>query len=221
MKNASGSEARATDTKSAQAETADSKKSGRKGITIVENRPKRKTTGKPKITPPTGTLGALLAKRRRQPLIPSGPDAPPSPFGTFGQDGEEAGSKRKLKSPFKKRELDGFREKLLAKRRELVGDVANMESGMASRGDRGGNPALDVAEQGSDAYDQSLSIGFAEADRKIIREIDEALKRIDDGTYGLCEMTRQPIGVERLNQLPWARLSIEAAREIERRGGGR
>ena len=208
------------DKAAAQAES-DSKNAGRKGITVVENRPRRKSPAKSKITPPTGTLGSLLAKRRRQPLIPSGPDAPPSRHGAFGQDEEGSSSRKKPKSPFKKRELDGFREQLLSKRRELVGDVTNMESGMASRGDRGGNPALDVAEQGSDAYDQSLSIGLAEADRKIIREIDDAIRRIEDGSFGLCEVTHEPIGVERLKQLPWARLSIEAAREIERRGGSR
>lgn len=197
---------------------ADEKKTGRKGITIVENRPKKKSAGKQKITPPTGTLGSLLAKRRRQPLIPSGPNAPASPYGEFGATDDIAASGKKAKSPFKKRELDAFRERLIEKRRALAGDIAEMEREMADRGDRGGNPALDVAEQGSDAYDQSLSIGLAEADRRIIREIDLALKRIDDGVFGLCEVTRKPIGIERLREIPWARLSIEAARDIEQRG---
>lgn len=199
------------------------KKGPRKGITIVENRarPAKKPGIETKFALPTPTLGALLAKRRRQPLIPSGPDAPPSPFGVYGEHDDQDAKTKKGKSPFKKKELDGFRAVLIAKRRELAGDVAEMERGMASQGDRGGDPALDVAEQGSDAYGQSLSIGLAEADRKLIREIDDALRRIDDGVYGLCEVTHEPIGIERLRELPWARLSIEAARAIERRGGVR
>ncbi|MEL7484445.1 MAG: TraR/DksA family transcriptional regulator, partial [Planctomycetota bacterium] len=195
-------------------------KPARKGITIVENR-SRKKKAESKFQPPPSTLGSLLAKRKRQPLIPSGPNAPTSEFSTFGEDGDAKTKGKKVKTPFKKKELDKFREILLMKRRELAGDVEEMERSMASLGDRDGNPALDVAEQGSDAYDQSLSIGLAEADRKLIREIDEALRRIDEGVYGVCEVTLEPISTQRLNELPWTRLSIEAARDAERRGGGR
>ncbi|MEO1718379.1 MAG: TraR/DksA C4-type zinc finger protein [Planctomycetota bacterium] len=186
----------------------------------MENR-SRKKKAESKFQPPPSTLGSLLAKRKRQPLIPSGPNAPTSEFSIFGDDGDDKAQGKKVKSPFKKKELDKFREILLMKRRELAGDVEEMERSMASLGDRDGNPALDVAEQGSDAYDQSLSIGLAEADRKLIREIDEALRRIDEGVYGVCEVTKQPISTQRLNELPWTRLSIEAARDAERRGGGR
>ncbi|MEL6497578.1 MAG: TraR/DksA family transcriptional regulator [Planctomycetota bacterium] len=207
-----------------QANAASGKKTdgkpARKGITIVENR-SRKKKAESKFQPPPSTLGSLLSNRRRQPLIPSGPNAPASEFSTFGDDADASASSKKVKSPFKKKELDAFRGILLAKRRELAGDVEEMERGMASLGDRGGDPALDVAEQGSDAYDQSLSIGLAEADRKLIREIDEALRRIDEGVYGVCEVTREPISTQRLNELPWTRLSIEAARDAERRGGAR
>ena len=63
-----------------------------------------------------------------------------------------------------------------------------------------------LAEQGSDTYDQSLSLDLAAADRKLIGEIDEALGRIADGTYGVCVMTGKPITKERLEELPWARI---------------
>ncbi len=195
-------------------------KPNRKGITIVENRSRKKQAAA-KYQPPPSTLGSLLNKRRRQPLIPSGPNAPASEFSRFGEDDANAKHSKKVKSPFKKRELDKFRETLLAKRRELAGDVEEMERGMAALGDRSGDPALDVAEQGSDAYDQSLSIGLAEADRKLIREIDDAIRRIEDGVYGICEVTHEPISIERLKELPWTRLSIEAARSAERHGARR
>jgi RNA polymerase-binding transcription factor DksA len=74
-----------------------------------------------------------------------------------------------------------------------------------------------MAEQGSDAAGQSLSLDLAAADRRLIKEIDDALQRIESGTYGVCELTGKPIKIERLEELPWARYSIEAARELERR----
>ena len=74
-----------------------------------------------------------------------------------------------------------------------------------------------MAEQGTDVFDQALSLDLAQVDRNLIREIDAALARIDNGTYGFCELTGKPIKPERLEELPWARYSIEAARERERR----
>jgi len=212
---------KAAEKRIADAKAADAKKnSGRKGITIVDDKPKRRQSmAKPaKILAPPPGVGLLGTKRK--PLISSGPKAPESQHSVFNTGiEEEEKPKKKQKTPFNKKELDRYREILLDKRRDLVGDVSTMERGVLNLGDKSGDPATDVAEQGSDAYDQSLSIGLAEVDRKLIREIDAAIKRIDDKVYGLCEVTGNPIPATRLNELPWARLSIEAARELERRGG--
>lgn len=209
---------KAAEKKIADAKAADAKKnSGRKGITIVDDKPKRRS-GSSKPTKVLGPPpGAGLLNRKRKPLISSGPGATPANNLSL-EDAEGGKSKKKPKTPFNKRELDKFRTILLAKRADLVGDVATMEKGVLSLGDKGGDPATDVAEQGSDAYDQSLSIGLAEVDRKLIREIDDAIERIEKKVYGLCEMTGKPIAVKRLEELPWTRLSIDAARELERRG---
>jgi RNA polymerase-binding transcription factor DksA len=73
-----------------------------------------------------------------------------------------------------------------------------------------------MAEQGSDTFEQSISLDLAQVDRNLIREIDEALKRIELGTYGLCLRTGQRISAERLAEIPWAKYSIEAQRDLER-----
>lgn len=124
------------------------------------------------------------------------------------------------KTPFGKRELNKYREMLLNKRAELLGDVEQIESEvlLSESGDLSSTPQH-LADQGSDTYEKSLSLDLAAADRRLIKEIDDALLRIANGTYGLCDMTGEPIATPRLNELPWARHSIEAAREIERRGG--
>jgi DnaK suppressor protein len=101
-----------------------------------------------------------------------------------------------------------------------MGDMEQMESD-ALRSESGNLSHLPqhMADAGSDSYETSLSLDLAAADRRLIKEIDEALRRIENRTYGLCEHTGRPIGVARLAELPWARFSIEAARELERRGG--
>jgi RNA polymerase-binding protein DksA len=122
------------------------------------------------------------------------------------------------KSPFNAKELARYKAMLLKKRSELIGDVNTMESeALNSQAGSLSNLPQHMAEQGSDAYGQSLSLDLAAADRRLIKEIDDALKRIADGTYGICELTGKPIRAERLEELPWARYSIEAARELERR----
>jgi len=195
-------------------EKAGDKKSGRKGITIVSQKPAKRSSSTPtQITIPkfgSGILGPGAPKRK--PLIPSGPS--PSDKADAGAEGEQ----RLKKSPFKKRELNRFREILLRKRAELIGDVSTMEN-EALRSEFGGTSHLPqhMAEQGSDTYDQAISLDLAAADRQLIKEIDEALRRIAEGTYGICELTGRPIRADRLEELPWARYSIDAARELERR----
>lgn len=190
-------------------------KGNRKGITIVPNKPTRRTRpAKPVLTMPVMPKLLGPGTPKRKPLIASGPKAAPK---TASEDSGDAKGSRKRKSPFNKRQLDKFKAILLAKRTELFGDMSRMEQG-ALQTDGSKQPQHD-AEQGSDSYDQTLSLNLAAADRALIKEIDAALQRIADRSYGLCEMTGKPISEERLAELPWARYSIDAAREMERRGG--
>jgi len=192
------------------------KKVARKGITIVSNkkksRPRASGSSKSRSTRPPGTQLLGPNSPVRKPLIPSGPGAAVSTADASNE------APRPTKSPIRKRELERFRAILLAKRAVLVGDVSQLESEALSAG--GGalsHTPQHMAEQGSDSAEQTLSLDLAAADRKLIHEIDDAIKRIDEGRFGLCEMTGKPIRIERLRELPWARYSIEAARELERR----
>jgi RNA polymerase-binding transcription factor len=190
----------------------------RKGITVVNKKPMRKKKKITYVMPDLGT-GILGGGKRRKPVIASGPKNVPSDTDPASQDAVAGETKPKVKSPFNKKKLMRFREILLRKRSELVGDVSEMEKEALLSGGSGGlsHTPSHMAEQGSDTYDQALSLNIASVDRKLIKEIDDALARIDDKTYGVCELTGQPIREERLEELPWARHSIDAARELERR----
>ncbi len=75
----------------------------------------------------------------------------------------------------------------------------------------------DVADRASSESDRALELRTRDRQRKLIAKIDAALKRIDDGTYGFCEETGDPIGVARLDARPIATLSLEAQEMHERR----
>lgn len=201
--------------KAAAKAEAEAGKSNRKGITIVTKkriiRREQPPKGRPSVPAPTGSImGMGLGSGR--PLIPSS-NAPAAAGEHVDADG------KKVKSPFTKRQLEKYAEVLHRKRRELLGDIDSMEN-EALKSDGGASSSLPqhMADQGSDSYDQTLSLDLAAADRTLLKEIDAALDRIADKTYGICAQTGKPISKERLEELPWARFSIEAARAMERHG---
>jgi RNA polymerase-binding protein DksA len=120
------------------------------------------------------------------------------------------------------RELEHFADMLLAKRRELVGDMSSMEREALRTGSGSNLSTLPVhmADMGTDNYEQEFTLGLVEKDRNLLREINHALAKIQNGTYGICEGTGRPIGKPRLEVQPWARFSIEYARQIEKNGMG-
>lgn len=75
----------------------------------------------------------------------------------------------------------------------------------------------DIADRASSETDRSLELRTRDRQRKLISKIDEALRRIEDGSYGYCEDTGEPIGVARLDARPIATLSLEAQERHERR----
>ena len=127
---------------------------------------------------------------------------------------------RKNQAGFSARELEHFRDLLLAKRREILGDMSSMER-EALRSSGGSNLStlpIHMADMGTDNYEQEFTLGLVETERKLIREINNALAKIQNGTYGICEGTGKPITRARLEVQPWARYSIEYAKKIERGG---
>ena len=125
---------------------------------------------------------------------------------------------KKLKSTLTRTQLNRYRKMLLEKRRALLGDMSGIAAG-AFRGNNGGGDLSSMpthpADIGSDNYEQEFSLGLLESERALLEEIDDALARIADRTYGICLGTGKPIGAARLNARPWAKYDIEYARMVE------
>ncbi len=75
-----------------------------------------------------------------------------------------------------------------------------------------------IADAATDAYDRDLALGMLSAEQDAVYEIDEAMRRIRDGTYGICEMTGKPIESKRLEAIPWTRFTAAAEKELEANG---
>jgi len=117
-------------------------------------------------------------------------------------------------------EIERFRVLLLEKRKEILHNVVEIEdetlrkSRLDASGDLSSMP-IHMADLGTDNYQQEFSLGLMDSERKLITEIDDALQRIENGTYGICEGTGQLIAKARLEAQPWARYSVEYARIVE------
>ncbi len=122
--------------------------------------------------------------------------------------------------PLTAEEIENFTRLLLEKRREILGDVGYMQNEALdnnrqdSTGDLSNMP-IHMADIGTDNYEQEFTLGLMESERKLLREIDHALVKIQEGTYGYCEGTGKLIGRGRLEAKPEARYCVEYARMIE------
>ena len=124
---------------------------------------------------------------------------------------------RRSRETLTPKDLDHFRRLLLDKRAQIINDLSSMSSGLQTNGAGQSHYADDLADVGSDESEQGLTLDLVQSERELLRAIDNALERMEAGTYGVCDMTGQPISRPRLEAVPWTQYCIEAARQIERR----
>lgn len=110
------------------------------------------------------------------------------------------------------RQREYFRQKLLQWRQSLLDGSHETLSHLQT----GGMNEADLTDRASLETDTSIELRTRDRERKLIAKIDEALRRIDDGTYGYCVETNEPISLRRLEARPIATLSIEAQERHER-----
>jgi len=106
------------------------------------------------------------------------------------------------------RHLVELRERLLHQMSGLAKESAEEMS----------NYSLHMADSGTDNFDRDFALSLLSSDQDAIYEIEEALKRIERGTYGICELTGKPIPAPRLEAIPWTRFTVEAQSQLEREG---
>ncbi len=111
------------------------------------------------------------------------------------------------------RQREYFRRKLLTWRDELLRE--SRETLTALQNENENHP--DFADRASSETDRAIELRARDRQRKLIAKIDSAVSRIDDGTYGYCEETGEPIGIKRLDARPIATMSVEAQERHERR----
>ncbi len=111
------------------------------------------------------------------------------------------------------RQLEYFKQKLLKWKAEILeesrGTIEHMQEGARN--------IPDIADRASEETDRALELRTRDRERKVVSKIDAALRRIEDGSYGYCEETGEPISLKRLDARPIATYSLEAQERHERK----
>jgi RNA polymerase-binding transcription factor DksA len=107
-------------------------------------------------------------------------------------------------------------ERLLQLREQVAGDAGDLAK---ESGETVTPFSMHPADAASDSFDRDLAYSLLSLEQNALAEIDAALQRIRDGTYGVCEITGELIPRQRLEAIPWARCTVEAQAELEKLGG--
>ena len=111
------------------------------------------------------------------------------------------------------RQVEYFRRKLIAWKNDLLADSRDTIEGLQD----GTRNIPDMADRASEETDRALELRTRDRQRKLVAKINSALRRIDEGEYGYCEVTGEPISLRRLDARPIATMSLEAQERHERR----
>jgi RNA polymerase-binding protein DksA len=120
-----------------------------------------------------------------------------------------------------KEQVKQFRQLLITERVKLADEIKSIakDASISPRDASGDLSAYTVhmADMAADTYDRELSMNIASSEQEILYQIDDALKRLDDGSYGICQQCNQPITMSRLKAVPYASLCIACQRSKEQK----
>ncbi len=110
------------------------------------------------------------------------------------------------------KEVREFKDILLTLRERVSGEYSTLSRDNLEANQR--DPSL--SDQGTDTFDREMELNMMGSEQEVIFEIDAALRRVEKGTFGICELTGQPINFERLQALPYVRYTVRAQSELEK-----
>ncbi len=185
--------------------------------------PKKISKPDPKIAAAKAPAPAKAIKPAKQPAKPS--KAAPVSHAENNHNHHEV---EKVKAPSKPAYTGDFLEKQKQRLIELRDHLVDQMQGVAqdtlrvrAEGSEASAFGMHQADAGSDAYDKDFALSLLSQEQDALYEIEEALKRIEGGTYGTCEMSNKAIPKVRLEAIPHARFTVECQAQLERENKGR
>jgi DnaK suppressor protein len=169
--------------------------------TTTKKTPAKKTPAKKVVVKKAPAKAKPAAKKAVKKIIPIPVHKPVAPV--------LAGPAAKKLTAKEARE---FKDVLLTLRERVSGEYSTLSRDNLEANQR--DPSL--SDQGTDTFDREMELNMMGSEQEVLFEIDAALRRIEKGTYGICELTGQPINIERLQALPYVRYTVRAQSELEK-----
>jgi RNA polymerase-binding protein DksA len=168
---------------------------------IAKKTPAKKAPAKKVVVKKTPAKAKPAAKKEVKKIIPIPIHKPVAPV-LVGPAAKKLTAK----------EAREFKDILLTLRERVSGEYSTLSRDNLEANQR--DPSL--SDQGTDTFDREMELNMMGSEQEVIFEIDAALRRIEKGTYGICELTGQPINIERLQALPYVRYTVRAQSELEK-----
>jgi DnaK suppressor protein len=139
-----------------------------------------------------------------------GPEEQPKETPSVGSNGNDGQTTQDILKP---KQIEALRERLLEEKQRIL-DLyeQDLKAGQES-GDFG---TEDLVDQANAAWNRELNFALSDGERKQLLQIDAALQRLDDGTYGFCQHSGEAIAYQRLHAVPWARYTVDVQERIEK-----
>lgn len=185
---------------------------------------KAKAKGKAQVKAAPAVKPPKSAGINDKPIIRTGPSIAPRNLGLNplqalrGAPPKNKGAKEK---PLTKKEIELHRDMLYKLRDRVIDEISFLANDNLNKSSKDASGDLSsysfhMADQGTDNFDREFAASLLNSEHDVLYEIDEALRRIEQGAYGICEQSGEPIERERLRALPFARYCVAVQAEIER-----
>lgn len=115
----------------------------------------------------------------------------------------------------KKQEIAHFKKRLLELRAEVAESLKG-SSKEAVEPDESKGYSQHQADEGTDDFVKNINLEVSSAERNLLRQIDRALEKIEEGTYGMCDLTQEEIPLKRLEAIPYATMTVKAQEQFEK-----
>lgn len=127
-----------------------------------------------------------------------------------------------MKRKFNKKELRYFKKLILKRKEEILENIKRISEDTLKKSQKDASGDISgytyhMADVATDTYDREFSLGLASNERNLLYELDDALKKIDEGTFGICEECKSLITKARLKALPYARFCVKCQQKKEKR----
>lgn len=117
--------------------------------------------------------------------------------------------------PLKKTQVDKFKQRLLALRGQLMQTI-EVSAQDVKRPDEATGYSQHQADQGTDDFDRTISLQVTSKEYEMLRQIERALEKIDEESYGVCDVTGEEIPLPRLEAIPYATMTVKAQEKFEK-----